>query len=163
VKSSLALALLALAGCAQVVTRPAASEGARVYVVGALSFEAPSDWRASGDERHVRLLAPALDGTIEASAVSEVRAGPDCLARAEAALERGTPGLTAVQRHASSFAGFKAVAEEADQGSWHGWAWATCTAGAQYRVWFAGRSPLSRELLSVQQRLLASARLEAVP
>jgi len=155
--------LLGLSACARVVTRPAAEEGERVYVVGALSFEAPNDWRASGDERHVRLLAPAEDGTIEATAVARPGGVPECLASAEAALARGADGLTAVQRHGSSFAGAKAVAQEADQGSWHGWAWATCSDGMQYRVWFAGRSPLSRELLDVQRRLLASARLGGTP
>ena len=33
------------------------------------------------------------------------------------------------------------IAQEADQGGWHGWAWATCDGGEQYRVFLAGRSP----------------------
>jgi len=155
--------LLGLSACARVVTRPAAGEGESVYLVGALSFEAPSDWRASGDERHVRLLAPAEDATIEATAVARPGDGSECLANAEASLARGSSGLRAVQRHGSSFAGQKAVAQEADEGAWHGWAWATCSDGTQYRVWFAGRSPLSRELLAVQRHLLASARMGAMP
>ena len=159
----LALAWLAAAGCARVVTRPDAREGASRYVVVGLSFEAPSDWRASGDDRHVRLVAPAGNGTIEASAVPDASAGPDCLGNAAAALERGTQGLSAVQRHGSTFAGQKAVAEEADQGAWHGWAFAACSGGVQYRVWFAGRSPVPQELLEVKRRLVESARLEAAP
>jgi len=159
----IAAALAVLSGCSRVTTRPSATEGESVYAVGALSFEAPSAWRASGDERHVRLVAPGDDATVEASAQRD--AGPDasCLAAAEAALARGAAGLSAVQRHPSTLAGRKAVAQEADQGAWHGWAWATCAGGVQYRLWFAGRSPLSREMLEVQRRLLASAELGAPP
>ncbi len=158
-------AVLALAGCAgvQPVSRAAADAGMRVYVVGELSFEAPSDWRATGDGSRVRLVAPGEDATIEASAARRDGPGPACLEDAEAALSRGAAGLGAVQRHGSTFAGQKAVAQEADQGPWHGWAWATCSGGIQYRVWFAGRSPLSRPLIEVQKRLVASARLGGSP
>jgi len=138
-------ALAALAGCARVATRPAATEGASVYTVGALSFEAPTAWQATGDERHVKIVAPGDDATIEA--------------RAEAALDRGAAGLSAVQRHPSTLAGRKAVEQEADRGGWHGWAWATCDGGVQYRLWFAGRSPLSREMLDAQKRLVGSAQI----
>jgi len=158
-----AVALLAASGCARVVTRPASREGATLYAVGSLSFEAPSDWRASGDDRRVRLVSPSGNATIEASAVADSSPDPDCLTSAAAALDRGTQGLRTVQRHASTFAGQRGVAEEADQGPWHGWAFATCAGGAQYRVWFAGRSPVSRELLAVERRLVESARLEGAP
>lgn len=157
------LAIVELVACGRIVTRPGSGEGTQAYWVGGLSFEAPSTWHASGGERRLRLVAPAGDAAIEASAVAEAGSLPECLASAEAALARGENGLTAVQRHSSSFAGQRAVAQEADQGAWHGWAWALCAEGMQYRVWFAGRSPLSRELLEVQRRLAASARLGAPP
>jgi len=152
-------ALAALAGCARVATRPAATEGASVYTVGALSFEAPTAWQATGDERHVKIVAPGDDATIEASAHADAGSEAECLSGAEAALDRGAAGLSAVQRHPSTLAGRKAVEQEADRGGWHGWAWATCDGGVQYRLWFAGRSPLSREMLDAQKRLVGSAQI----
>jgi hypothetical protein len=68
-----------------------------------------------------------------------------------------------VRRHPSTFAGRKAVAQEADHGGWHGWAWATCDRGEQYRVFLSGRTPVSRETIEVQRRLVATARLEGSP
>ena len=102
-----ATAALGLAGCAgvQPVSRAAWEPGMRVYVVGELSFQAPSAWRATGDERRVRLVAPAEDATIEASAESREGTGTACLEDAEAALSRGASGLGAVRRHGSTFAG----------------------------------------------------------
>jgi hypothetical protein len=92
-------------------------------------------------------------------------AGPAdaCLDGAEEALVRGSASLTGVRRHATTFAGRKAVAQEADQGGWHGWAWATCDRGEQYRVFLSGRAPLSREILAVQRRLVDTARVGEKP
>jgi len=161
--------LLSLVACSHVqtlagpVTRPAGDEGMVVYVLGDLSFEAPQGWRAEGDDRHVRLVAPGDEATLEAVAAQSAGAEAECLADAEARLTRGAGGLSNVRRHATTFAGQKGVTQEADQGAWHGWAWAACAGGLQYRVWFAGRAPLSRELLEVERRLVASARLGAAP
>jgi hypothetical protein len=157
-----ALATLAMGACstARPVARPAADPGKTVYSVGALSFEAPASWSAEGDARKVRLAAPDGGATLEARAAAV--AGPDeaCLADAEKALARGAASLSGVRRHPSSFAGRKAVAQEADAAGWHGWAWAACAGGEQYRVWLAARTPVDRDRLEVQRRLVATARLE---
>ena len=87
----------------------------------------------------------------------------ECLAGAEEALERGAATLAGVRRHPSTFAGRKAIAQEADQGGWHGWAWATCDRGEQYRVFLSGRAPVSRDTIEVQRRLVATARLGGSP
>jgi hypothetical protein len=155
------LGSLALAACsgARPVTRPAADPARLVYSVGALSFEAPASWSAEGDSRKVKLAAPDGAATLEARAAAG--AGPDaaCLADAERSLEKGAARLTAVRRHPSSFAGRKAVVQEADGDGWHGWAWAACAAGEQYRVWLAARIPVDRERLEVQRWVVATARL----
>jgi hypothetical protein len=92
-------------------------------------------------------------------------AGPAdrCLEGAEEALVRGASSLTGVRRHTTTFAGRKAVAQEADQGGWHGWAWATCDRGEQYQVFLSCRSPASRETIAVQRRLQSTAHLGADP
>ncbi len=156
-----ALAALGLSACstARPVARPAADPGRTVYSVGALSFEAPAGWSAEGDSRKVKLEAPDGRATLEARAAAV--AGPDaaCLADAERALARGADALSGVRRHGSTFAGRKAVAQEADATGWHGWAWATCAGGEQYRVWLAARTPVDRERLEVQRLVVATARL----
>jgi hypothetical protein len=164
-RSLAAAGLLALAGCSHVltragpVTRPGGGEGTTIYVVGDLAFEAPAAWRAEGDDRRLRLVAPGDEATVEAAAAKADGGDAACLADAEARLARGEGSLTGVRRHPTTFAGAKAVTQEADQGPWHGWAWAACAAGLQYRLWFAGRSPLSKELLEARRRLVESARL----
>jgi hypothetical protein len=162
-----AAGLLALAGCSHVLTRagpisrPGGTEGSTAYVVGDLAFEVPAAWRAEGDDRRLRLLAPGEEATVEAAAARAEGSDASCLADAEARLVRGEGALTGVRRHPTTFAGVKAVAQEADQGVWHGWAWAACAGGLQYRVWFAGRSPVPKETLEVRRRLVESARLGA--
>jgi len=56
-----------------------------------------------------------------------------------------------------------AVAQEADGSGWHGWAWATCDGGEQYRVSVAGRAPVPREIVDVQRRVVSTARLGGKP
>ncbi len=160
-----ALVLCGLAACARVapVSRPSPDGASRIYTVAALSFEAPAAWAAEGDSRKVKLTAPGGAAVVEA-AVSEAP-GPAaaCLERAGEALERGARSLTSVRRHPSTFAGRKALAQEGDQPGWHGWAWATCDGGEQYRVFLAGRTPVAPETVEAQRRLVASARIGGKP
>jgi hypothetical protein len=162
-----AAVLLALAGCSHVltragpVTRPGGSEGSTVYVVGDLAFEAPAAWTAEGDDRRLRLLSPGDEATVEVTAAKVEGSDASCLADAEARLARGEGTLTGVRRHPTTFAGAKGVTQEADQGAWHGWAWAACAGGLQYRVWFAARSPGPKELLEARRRLVDGARFGA--
>ena len=153
------------ASCARVapVSQPTPDGRARVYEVAALRFEAPGDWRAEGDARRVKLTSPAADAIIEARAVAVSGSPSACLAAAEQALVRGEGALTGVRRHPSTFAGRKAVAQEADAPGWHGWAWALCDGGEQYRVSISGRAPVAREVVDAQRRLAASARLGGSP
>jgi hypothetical protein len=131
--------------------------------VAALSFEAPADWRAEGGPRNVKLTSPGGEVVVEAKATAVPGTPAACLAGAGESLEKGSGGLTGVRRHPSTFAGKKAITQEADQGDWHGWAWATCDRGEQYRVFLAGRTPVSRETIDVQRRLVATAKLGAAP
>jgi len=159
-----ALAILA-ASCARVgpVSRPSPDGTARIYTVGGLSFEIPATWRADGDPRRVKLASPGGDARLEVKASPAAGSAAECLAGAEEALERGAANLSEVRRHPSKFAGRKAIAQEAEQGGWHGWAWATCDRGEQYRVFLSGRAPVSRDTIDVQRRLVATARLGETP
>jgi hypothetical protein len=159
-----AAALLASA-CARVspVSRPSPDGASRIYSVAGLNFEAPSDWSADGSPRQVKLVSPGGDATLEARATAVPGPAAACLSGAEDALARGASSLEGVRRHPTTFAGKKAVAQEADQGGWHGWAWATCDGGEQYRVWIAGRAPVSRQTIDVQRRLVATAHLGGSP
>ncbi len=167
-RAALLAALLPVAACqttleqaGRPVTRPSGDEGMLVYLVGRLAFTAPADWKAAGDPSRVRLDAPRGDVRLEASVVQLAFADEKaCLADAEAVLSRAEAGLANVRRHPSTFAGRRAVTQEADQGPWHGWAWAFCDGPRQYRVWFTGLSPMGREALEAQRILAASARLE---
>jgi hypothetical protein len=161
----LAAAGVALGGCAgpAPLSRPTPDGTGRVYEVAALRFEAPRSWRAEGDSRRVKLTAPAGDATLEVRATAVPGPVDACLEGASRALEKGVAGLTGVRRHPTSFAGQKAVAQEADQGGWHGWAWATCDGGEQYRVFLAGRAPVGKETIDAQRRLVSTARMEGKP
>lgn len=133
-------------------------EGMLVYSVGRFSFQAPGHWSARGDPRHVFLASPGGEARIDAQ-VAE-RTFPDdarCLADAEQALVRGGARLTNVRRHPSTFAGRRAISQEADQDRWHGWAWAVCDGGEQFRLFFTGLSPLPQETLRVVRILASSA------
>jgi len=160
-----ALAALIAVSCARVgpVSRPTPDGTGRIYSVAALSFEAPASWRADGDPRGVKLSSPKGDARLDVKATAAPGPLAACLAGAEESLENGAGSLSGVRRHPSTFAGRKAIAQEADQGGWHGWAWATCDGGEQYRIFLAGRAPVSRETIEVQRRLVASVRMEASP
>jgi hypothetical protein len=135
-----------------------------LYTVGRLTFEAPAGWRARGDARRVVLVSPADDARIDAQ-VSD-RTFPDdrsCLAHAEDALARGQAKLTNVRRHPTTLAARRALVQEADQNGWHGWAWAVCDRGEQYRVFFTGRSPLNPESVRASRLLGSSAVIAAGP
>jgi hypothetical protein len=163
--TGVAAASLLAGGCAGAgpVSRPSPDGAFRIYTVAALQFQAPSDWRADGDPRQVKLVSPEGDARLEVRATAASGTAAACLVGAEEALAKGAASLAGVRRHPSTFAGRKAVAQEADQGGWHGWAWATCDRGEQYRVWLAGRAPVSREIIDVQRGLLATARLGGAP
>jgi hypothetical protein len=158
-------AVLLASACARVnpVSRPSPDGASRIYSVAALDFEAPADWRADGSGRQVKLVSPGGDALLEVRATAVPGPAATCLSGAEEALARGASSLDGVRRHPSTFAGRKAVVQEADQGGWHGWAWATCDGGEQYRVWISGRAPVSRQTLDVQRRLVATARLGGSP
>ncbi len=166
-RGTLAAALLAALGasCARVapVSRPTPDGTARVYAVAGLRFEAPASWSADGDARRLKLVAPGGDAVVEVKATATPGKAVDCLADANAALERGAGSFSDVRRHPSTFAGRKAIAQEAEHGGWHGWAWATCDKGEQYRIFLAGRAPVSRETIEAQRRLVASARIGGAP
>ncbi len=161
--------LAALASCSLVherareeepVSRPAGDEGMVLYTVGRLTFEAPAAWQPRGDARHVLLMSPANDGRIDAQAVGKTFTDDaKCLADAEQALIRGSGNLKNVRRHPSSLAGRKALYQEADQQEWHGWAWAVCDRGEQYRIFFTGRSPVDDAKLRAVRLLSSSASL----
>jgi hypothetical protein len=146
------------------VTRPAGDEGMTVYVVGRLSFEAPSTWSASGDDRRLRIASPQGQVRIEADAVGRPVAGEaECLADAETVLARTSATVVNVRRHPTSFAGRRALTQEGDQGSWHSWAYAVCDGTTQYRIWFTGLSPMSPEAIEAHRVLVASSQFGAAP
>ncbi len=165
-RAGLTLALL-LASCAgpsglrgSPGSLPASRADWRLYSVGGLSFEAPAAWDASGDARRMALLPP--EGAARLEAWESGKRGADdasCLADGEAAMKARDAGLERVQRHPSSLGGRKAITQEADQGSNHGWAWVTCIGPAQHWITFTGRSPVSQPLLEEWRSVVQSARL----
>jgi hypothetical protein len=165
--------LLALCACGLVheraqesgpQSRPAGDEGMLMFTVGRLSFEAPAAWPARGDPRRVLLVSPENDARIDAQVTERAfKSDAECLSQAEASLAQGSAKLTNVRRHATTLAGRKAVVQEADQGAWHGWAWAMCDGGEQYRIFFTGQSPLGEESLRASRLLPSSAVLAAKP
>ena len=164
-RSAVAAGALLAASCARVgpVSRPSGDGTSRTYEVAALRFDAPAAWTAEGNARAVKLTAPGGEALLEVKATSSGTSAADCLARAAEALEKGASALTGVRRHPTTFAGKKALFQEADQGGWHGWAWATCDAGEQYRVFLAGRAPVSRQTIDVQRQVVTTARLGGNP
>jgi len=159
----------ALAGCGltrggALQGKPGGDEGMLRYTVGRLAFEAPAGWVARGDDRRIVLSHPDSVARLEAQAVEKLfRSEAACLAGAEESLARGSQGLTGVRRHPSAFAGRKAVVQEADQGAWHGWAWAVCDGASQYRVFFTGLSPQKQDVVDAWRFLTASAALGGSP
>lgn len=165
--------LLALCACSLVhqraeesgpQSRPAGDEGMLLFTVGRLSFEAPASWEATGDARHLLLVSPTNDGRVDAQVGEKTfKTDEECLVQAQEALSRGSAKLTNVRRHPTTFAGRKAVVQEADQAGWHGWAWAVCDGGEQYRLFFTGRSPMKEEAIRAVRLLSSSASLATGP
>ncbi len=165
---ALAAAALLGAGCGTIretlapapQARPAERPGWLVYPVGALALEAPGDWTASGGPDRLVLEPPNGAARLEAWRVptpfESVRA---CRDAAEESLRRGAGGLDRVRRHPTTAAGVAAVTQEADQGGWHGWAYALCDGRSQYRLFFTGRSPIPPALLETWQAVLQALRL----
>lgn len=160
-------AFLMLTGCALFrqpglgpQSRPSAEKGILVYSVGRLSIQVPEQWDAYGDPKKVKLVSPRKNARIDARVTDRLFANDrDCLSQAEDALVRGSTNLSNVRRHSTTFAGRKAVTQEADDRGWHGWAWAVCDGGEQYRVFFTGHSPLDDEALRVSRQLPGGALL----
>ncbi|HTP28389.1 MAG TPA: hypothetical protein VMK12_22380 [Anaeromyxobacteraceae bacterium] len=154
---------VALAGCALfgqresgLVSRPAGDEGMLLFTVGRLSFEGPAGWQAQGSARHVVLVSPHTDARIDAQVMDRTfHSDRQCLAQAEDSLARGAGRFRNIRRHPTTLAGREALVQEADEGAWHGWAWAVCDGGEQYRIFFTGHSPLDEEAVRAS-RLLAS-------
>jgi hypothetical protein len=154
------LLVAASAGCGRLQGIPT-GRGWNLYRVGALALELPEDWSARGDA--TRISAEAPDGRARVSAQRLERAfgsGTECLAQAEQSLARGAADLERSRRHPTKLGGRSAVVQEADSGGWHGWAWAACDGGLQYRLSFFGASPLSPEAVTAQRGLEASVRFE---
>ncbi len=164
-RATAAGALLALASCG-IVSRPqshpSGNAGTLTYTVGRLSFEAPSGWDASGDARRVLLVGPGTAGRLDARQVDRKFADDaQCLSDADAALQRGGERLTGVRRHASTLAGHKALYQEADRDGWHGWAWAVCDHGEQYRVFLTAPAPVGDATIRAMRLVSSSATLAA--
>jgi hypothetical protein len=165
---ALAAACTLLAGCAEVVrvraSGPAAgpgAPGATRYQVDRLTFELPSAWAPRGDP--LRLAAEHPQGMGRVGVQRADRAFPgeaQCLADAEAVLEKGAAQAANVRRHPTTFAGRKGVALEGDQGPWHGWAWGLCDGPVQYRISFWGAAPLREDVMAAWTTLTGSARFE---
>ncbi len=154
--ASLALALQACA-VQRPVARPAGDEGMVLYQVGRLSFEAPRAWDATGGPAAVRAESEDGRAFLDVRVLGHRFAGErDCLARAGESLAQGAAGLANVRRHDTTLAGRRAVAQEADREGWHGWAWAVCDGGTQYRLFFTGISPVAGEALAALTALQAS-------
>jgi hypothetical protein len=159
------MALALVSGCAGLrglggpESSPAGREGWRVYTVGALSFEAPAGWEAGGDGRRLSLDPPEGSVRLEAWVARERSVdGTACLATAEAALQDRDGALSRVQRHPSTLGGRPALAQEADQGATHGWAYVACAGPVAHWLSFTGRSPVSQRLLEDWRAVVQSAR-----
>ena len=168
-RTVVACALVALTACSivherawdtPVQGRPSGQRGLLMYGVGRLTFLAPDGWEARGGERRVQLSHPQGQGRLDVQLGDRTfKDEKECIASGEESLSKGSANLTNVRRHGTTFAGKRAVTQEADQGGWHGWAWAVCDGGTQYRVFFAGRSPVQKDVLDAWQALTKSAAL----
>jgi hypothetical protein len=162
--ASLGLALSGCAGLRELLGpapegRPGARDGWLAYEVAGLAVEVPAGWRPSGGAERLSFDVPGGVARLEVTSLAATEGSDEaCLEAAEAALERGAAGLTRVRRHRTSVAGRPAVVQEADQGGWHGWAYGLCRAGRQYRLFFAGRSPIEAPLLADWREVLRAVR-----
>ncbi|HET7755239.1 MAG TPA: hypothetical protein VFK85_15120 [Anaeromyxobacteraceae bacterium] len=159
----MAAALLLLAACAGLrgpETSAGSAPGTTRYAVEGLSFEMPSAWRAGGSPRAVKLTHPEEIGVLDVTAVQQRFADEKaCLAAGTEALARGDRSFQNVRRHHSTFGGRPAITQEADQGAWHGWAWAVCDGGTQYRIFFSGRAPVAPDVIGAWRAFTKSARI----
>jgi hypothetical protein len=166
-RRGIAVAAAGLAACAVFRPpegRPSGRAGWLVYRVGSLGFEAPEGWSAGGGATRVSLEAPDGNARLVVS-VAEERF-PDertCLAAAEEELRRGEGELSRVRRHPTTLAGRRAWAQEADQGTWHGWAFGLCDGGVQYRIFLVGRTPAAPETIEVHRALVERVRIGGAP
>jgi hypothetical protein len=157
------IAAAALSACAArrpVEGRPSGREGWVVHGLGALRFEAPATWRATGDERRIVLERPGGGARLELT-LAEARFATEraCLDAAEGRLGERQAALERGRRHPTRFGGRAAQALEGDQGGWHVWAIAACDGGAQYRVFFTAATPAAQDALEAWRALLQSARI----
>ncbi len=161
-------AAIAAAGCGTLRSmvskppegKPSGRAGWLVYEVGGLRFEAPEAWRASGGGGRIRLDAPDGEARLDAWVVEERFADQRaCLAAAGEALRKGEADLERPRTHETTLAGRPAVGQEGDASGWHGWRYGLCDGATQYRVLFAGRSPLPASVLEAYRALVASVRV----
>jgi hypothetical protein len=162
------LGLVLLSGCAALRDaftpapegRPAGRDGWLLYTVGALEVQVPSDWKVRGDTDRVTLTAPDDSARLEVARAGE-RFGDEktCLVAAEEALKRGESSFQRVRRHPTKLADRPAIVQEADQDGWHGWGYAVCDGGVQYRLFFAGRSPVPKATLEIHRDVVARTRI----
>jgi hypothetical protein len=162
---TIALALAAaVAGCGRLSGVPSARAGWSVFRTGSLSFELPDDWRVRGEPG--RLRGESVGGTAQLTVEVVERifdSEAECLALADQALARGAAGLERSRRHPTRIGGRPAIVQEGDSGAWHGWAWAACDGRRQYRVSFAGISPMAPEILVAQRGVEGSVRFGGDP
>jgi hypothetical protein len=147
------------AGCGGLKGTATGRPGWSGFRAGELSFELPDDWRVRGDP--LRLRAEPGDGTARLTVERLERAfgsESECLAQADEALSRGAAALERSRRHPTRLGGRPAIVQEGDSGSWHGWAWAACDGRVQYRISFAGVSPISTGILAARRGVEESVR-----
>lgn len=156
--------VMAMGGCNRVRGAPTGRTGWLGYRLGEMALDLPEEWGARGDGRHLSAESP--DG--RAHVMAELAAGPfsaeaECLARAEQSLARGAVELERSRRHPTRLGGRSAVVQEADQRGWHGWAWAVCDRGRQYRISFFAVSPMTPEAFAAQRGIEAAVRFDGAP
>lgn len=162
--AAVAAILLAAGGCHGLRGTPGDRDGWLVYRVGGLTLELPEGWGARGDA--LRLTAESPDGRARVRAERVERAFPgeaECLAQAERSLARGAAELERSRRHPTRLGGRAAVVQEADREGWHGWAWAACDGGLQYRLFFVGLSPISPDGAAAERGVEQSVRFDRAP
>lgn len=159
----LAIAIAASsAGCGGLSGLPSGRPGWLTYRVAELSIELPADWAARGDPTRIRVEPPGGTAQVTVERVERRFASEaECLADAERALARGAAGLERSRRHPTRVGGRPAVVQEGDRGGWHGWAWAACDRGWQYRLSFVGVSPMAPGIFAAQRGFEGSARFDA--
>jgi hypothetical protein len=126
-----------------------------------MALDLPEEWGARGDGRHLSAESP--DGRARVMAEQPDRpfsAEAECLARAEQSLARGAAELERSRRHPTRLGGRPALVQEADQRGWHGWAWAVCDRGQQYRLSFFAVSPMTPEAFAAQRGIEAAVRFD---